>query len=73
MSLHTDRSIAKARQHGAFAGQAAAQPLWGLSKRELLEVAIRLGAQAAHDPDNAAAGISTVTAELRALRDNRVI
>ncbi len=56
-SIHTDRSIEKAREKGGFAGDHASLPLWELSKRELVEIAIRLGAANAGECDNAGAGI----------------
>ncbi len=42
-SLHVWRAIEKARNKGGYAGNEAAMPLWNMSKRELVEIACRLG------------------------------
>lgn len=41
-SIHTWKAREKAAKMGAFAGDEAALPLWELSKRELIEIALRL-------------------------------
>lgn len=61
------RSKAKARQLGAFAGQDCAKPLWDLSKRELVEIAIRLGALTSGDCDSADAGVRAALHEHQTL------
>ena len=42
MSIHKDRAIIKAREMGAYAGEPDCRDIWDLSKRELVEVALRL-------------------------------
>lgn len=44
MSIHIMRSQEKARLKGAFAGNEGNACLWDLSKRELIEIALRMGA-----------------------------
>lgn len=72
-SLHAWKSIEKARAAGGFAGEHAALPLWDMSKRELVEIAIRLGAQVAGECDTAGAGIIVAMQEHEALRLNGII
>lgn len=67
-SIHTHKSMKKAREMGAFAGDAAALPLWEMSKRELVEVVIRLGGLAAGKADSPKAGIDAAIQEANALR-----
>jgi len=57
MSMHTDRARALAAQRGGFAGRDCALPLWAMSRRQLVEIAMRLGAMNAGDPDNPEAGL----------------
>ena len=70
MSLHTDKAMAKARSMGAYAGRPAAADLWALSKRELLEVALRLGELCAEDAESPA---SRVREEVACLREQGII
>jgi len=72
-SLHIDKSIAKARRMGGFAGQSRAMPLWDMSKRELVELTLRLGALAARAPDSCAAGAEMAENEHRALKANGIL
>lgn len=72
-SIHQFKSIKKAAERGAFAANEAAWPLWELSKREILEVAIRLGAQLDGECDTAETGVAAVERELEALRHSNII
>ena len=72
-SIHGWKSIEKAREAGGFAGKHGALPLWDLSKRELVEIAIRLGAQVAGECDTAEAGIVVAMQEHEALRLNGIV
>mgnify|MGYP001167108735 CR=1 FL=1 len=66
-SANAWKSIEKAREKGAFAGVESALPLWNYSKRELVELALRLGSQAAGEADDAEAGVRAVEAERESL------
>lgn len=72
MSIHTDKARKIARERGGYAGRDDAAALWKLSKRELVEIAIRLGETSAegHGPENA---ISRVREELQILQDNGIL
>lgn len=72
-SLHSVKSQRKAGRLGAFAGALDTTHLWSLSKRELLEVALRFGALNAGESDNITAGIKAVDTEIAALRQARII
>ncbi len=56
MSIHVERAVASARRRGAWAGEACARDLWNLSKRELVEIGLRLAGQTlgGEDPEAAA-------------------
>lgn len=73
MSIHTWKSIEKAREKGAFAGEDLAVPLWNLSKRELIEIALRLGGLTAGNPDDLAAAVDAVNNEHATLRRAGII
>ena len=73
MSHHTTKSRAKARSMGGFAGEIEALDLWSLSKRELIEALIRLGALAAGEGDNMVAGCERAQEEVDALRAAGII
>ena len=45
MSIHVEKAVAVARGRGAWAGEACARDLWNLSKRELVEIGLRLADQ----------------------------
>jgi hypothetical protein len=72
-SIHAWKSIEKARDAGGFAGEEGALPLWDMSKRELIEIALRLGAMAAGESDSAEHGIQVALNEYEALRLNGII
>ena len=67
-SIHTHRAQAKAAQMGAYAGDESANELWDLSKRELIEIALRL--TMAPTPSEA---VSQVKDERFTLKQNGII
>lgn len=68
MSVHTGRSMEIARSKGALAGEPEAAPLWELSKREILEVALRLSRA-----EDAAPAVQAFRDELDALQLNGIV
>lgn len=72
-SIHAHRSREVARQLGGFAGADCALPFWEMSKRELIEIALRLGALNSGYCDNAEAGSEIALEEHRALRASGII
>ena len=52
MSHHTNRSIDLAASKGAWSSTPAARPLWKLSKRELVEIALHFAALATESYDD---------------------
>jgi hypothetical protein len=74
MSIHTWKAINKAARMGGYAANRDAEDLWNLSKRELLEIALRLGELCTEDGeggiDNA---IKRVREESVVLRANGII
>ena len=72
MSMHVDRAVKVARDRGAWAGQECARDLWDLSKRELVEIGLRLA-----DQTMGGAGLETAVGrcreELRVLRDQGIV
>ena len=73
MSIHTDKARAIAAKRGAWAGLDASLPLWRMSKRELVEIAARLGAMAIGDGSSSDAGIRIALNEAETLRSNGII
>ena len=75
MSMHTQRAFAVAQRKGAWAG--ADYPQWNdlarLSKRELIEVALRLGAASVGHCDERFHGIEAFYSEYRALKDSGIL
>ena len=71
-SLHVYRSMERARSKGGYAGLSAALPLWGMSKRELVEIAIRMAELSLGDGDTEAA-IHSVIEERGILRANGIL
>lgn len=67
MSIHTQKARAAANARGGLSGHEAARPLWDLSKRELVEIALRLGG--ARDRDSLATGMIVVR-EVQALLED---
>ena len=72
-SIHGWKAIEKARALGGFAGVEAALPLWELSKRELIEIALRLGALNEGECDNPQAGVNAAMNEFDALQRANII
>jgi hypothetical protein len=73
MSIHTMRAQAIAKARGGIAGNPANADLWNLNKRELVEVALRFGAQISGTPDTFEGARQAVLDELAALRSNGII
>lgn len=67
MSIHTRKSRETATRKGGLSGEDAALPLWDLSKRELVEMVLRLGG--ARDRDSLATGMIVVR-EVQALLES---
>ena len=65
-SIHVWKARKKAAELGAYAGQSCAAPLWDLSKRELVELALRLTMR--ETPEEATAAVEVELACLRAQR-----
>jgi hypothetical protein len=71
-SIHTWKAREKASRLGGYAGAPDAAHLWDLSKRELIEIALRLGQQCAEN-DSMEAAIKRVNEEFLALETNGII
>lgn len=74
-SLHIWKSIEKAASKGAYAGSEKTVPIWEMSKRELVEIALRLGelcadADGPYTIDNA---IARVLDERRILTEQGIL
>ena len=63
-SLHVWKARKKAESMGAYAGEECAARLWDLSKRELVELALRLTMR--ESPEEAMAAVEVELACLRA-------
>ena len=72
-SIHVTWAIEVSRVKGGWAGRLSVSDLWGLSKRELVEVALRLGALSSGFCDSVSSGRKAVLDELDALRGNDII
>lgn len=72
MSIHTWKAREKAARMGGYAGRVEAAPLWEMSKRELVEIAARLGEICA-DEGGAENGIARAIEERRILKDNGIV
>lgn len=66
-SIHIHKSIEVAKAKGGFAGEDAAMPLWNMTKRELVEIAVRLGAANSGKCDSPEAGAKAAIKESEAL------
>ena len=77
MSVHIWRSFEVARGNGAWSAhdERTWKVLTAFSKRELVEIAIRLGARLSDDDtgEDVEAALQRVLEEARALRANRII
>lgn len=72
MSIHKWKAMDKAARLGGYAGRKDAAPLWDMSKRELVEIATRLGEQCA-DEGGAENGIARAIEEHRILKENGIV
>jgi hypothetical protein len=72
MSIHTSNSREKAARMGGYAGRDEARPLWDMSKRELVEIAVRLG-EMCSDEGGAENGIARAIEEHRILKQNGIV
>lgn len=75
-SIQQTKAFNVALSKGAFSASqdyAVWDQLVSMSKRELIEIAVRLGASAAGECDSAAAGIKAVFDEHEALKANGII
>ena len=72
-SAHVAKAVALARAKGGWAGMRSVADLWSLPKRELVEVALRLGALNTEYGDSVSAGRAAVLKELTCLRENAII
>lgn len=72
MSIHQSNSREKARRMGGYAGHVESTPLWDMSKRELVEIAIRLGEMCSDEggPEN---GIARAIEEHRILKQAGIV
>lgn len=72
MSIHTDRAREIARENGGYAGLDCAAHLWKMSKRELIEIALRFGERIADDfsPEGA---VAAVNSEYKTLNEQKII
>lgn len=68
LSVHGEAAMEKARRMGAFAGARETAELWKLSKRELVELALRL--TRGNNVEEAVAGAKE---ELEILRANGIL
>jgi hypothetical protein len=73
MSIHTGKAKDKARRLGGWAGDPRAGDLWKLSKRELAELALRLGALTTDNADDIDLALKAVNSERAALKLNGII
>lgn len=77
MSIHTWKSFEIAKRNGAWSAtnERTWKVLTALSKRELVEVVIRLGAQLSDDDtgEDVESALQRVLKEARTLRANRII
>ncbi|WP_141247096.1 hypothetical protein [Mesorhizobium sp. WSM3866] len=72
MSIHTWKARDKAARMGGYAGRDSAAPLWEMSKRELIEIATRLG-EICSDEGGADNGIARAIEEHGILKQNAII
>jgi hypothetical protein len=72
MSIHTWKAREKAARMGGYAGSPAAAPLWELSKRELVEIAARLG-EICSDEGGEEGGIARAIEEHGILKANGIV
>ena len=76
MSIHFWKSVSIARQKGAFLGALdteQAKSLGDMSKRELIEIALRLAALQADNPDDPEQAFHRLQDEAHNLKANGII
>jgi hypothetical protein len=75
MSIHKWNSMEVARKKGGFAGAAENASLWDLSKRELVEISLRLASVAVGDESSLEDGraLARVSEERDALKASGVL
>jgi len=71
-SIHAHRAMEKAASLGGYAGDPDAGDLWELPKRELIEIALRLG-ELCSDDGGFEGALERVREERRALRANGIL
>jgi DNA invertase Pin-like site-specific DNA recombinase len=71
-SIHVWKAMEKAAQKGGYAGRKDSGPLWDLSKRELVEIAARLG-EMCSEAGGAEGGIARALEEHRILKENKIV
>ena len=67
------QSRLKSLRAGGWAGMPAAEHIWNLPKRELVELALRLGASASGGADDSLLGLERVEEEIICLKAEGVI
>lgn len=72
MSIHTWKAREKASRLGGYAGLDEAAPLWDLTKRDLVEIAARLG-EACAEEGGPEKGIARAIEEHRILKQNGIV
>ena len=73
MSIHTWKQIEVAERKGAWASDESCWKFFDLSKRELIEAAIRLAGLVAGSDDDIALAADRLNEEVRCLRANDII
>lgn len=72
ISIHSWKAIEKAQSMGAYAGDPLAGPLWEMSKRELVEIALRFAERLA-DECTVESAVEAVKEERETLRAQKII
>ena len=72
MSIHKWKAMNKAASLGAYGGESEAKPVWDLPKRELVEIALRLGERCGDD-FSVEGAVNCVMEERRILKQNKLI
>ncbi len=71
-SLHIWKGIEKASRNGGYAGRSETVDVWELSKRELVEIALRLG-ELCSDEGGFDGALQRVREERRILSEQNII
>lgn len=72
VSIHIWKSINKAARKGGYAGRSETIDLWGLTRRELIEIALRLG-ELCSDEGGFDGALERVREEYRILSEQNII